>query len=236
MSLAGPLVAVGLALAGVEAEALIAGLLASSAASALLASAYARPARPGLVPGRRSGRSPGTASRRRVPRSCTRSAATSTTSSSPPACRPRRSATTCAPSSSGPTTSRRSAGSSCGSRSRCCRAAGDLDEVRRMRARIVRVHAAVLFPLLFGLIALAPVFVPFVYGDAWEPAVPLTQILAVGGLVARARHRHRAAAAGDRPSPRALHLQPGRPRRVRRRRPDRRAARADRRLAGRSSG
>ena len=61
----------------------------------------------------------------------------------------------------------------------------DLDEVRRMRARIVRVHAAVLFPLLFGLIALAPVFVPFVYGDAWEPAVPLTQIIAVGGLVPR---------------------------------------------------
>ena len=59
----------------------------------------------------------------------------------------------------------------------------DLAEVRRMRARIIRVHAAVLFPLLFGLIALAPIFVPFVYGDAWEPAVELTQILAVGGLV-----------------------------------------------------
>ena len=59
----------------------------------------------------------------------------------------------------------------------------DLDEVRRIRARIIRVHAAALFPLLFGLIALAPVFVPLVYGDAWEPAVPLTQVLAVSGLV-----------------------------------------------------
>jgi O-antigen/teichoic acid export membrane protein len=41
----------------------------------------------------------------------------------------------------------------------------------------------VLFPLLFGLIALAPVFVPLAYGDAWEPAVELTQVLAVAGLV-----------------------------------------------------
>ena len=59
----------------------------------------------------------------------------------------------------------------------------DLDEVRRIRTRIIRVHAAVLFPLLFGLIALAPVFVPLAYGEAWEPAVELTQVLAVAGLV-----------------------------------------------------
>ena len=50
MSLAGPFVAVCLAVVGVEAEALIAGLLASSAASALLASAYSRPARPDWFP------------------------------------------------------------------------------------------------------------------------------------------------------------------------------------------
>ena len=94
----------------------------------------------------------------------------------------------------------------------------DLDEVRRIRARIIRVHAAVLFPLLFGLIALAPVFVPLVYGDAWEPAVPLTQVLARRRARVRARHGDRAAAAGDRPSARALPLQPRRARRLRRRR------------------
>lgn len=47
MSLAAPLVSVLLAAAGVEGEALIAGLLASAAVSAGLAGAYARPARPG---------------------------------------------------------------------------------------------------------------------------------------------------------------------------------------------
>ena len=60
----------------------------------------------------------------------------------------------------------------------------DHAEVRRIRARIVRTHASVLFPLLLGLIALAPLFVPLVYGPNWEPAVPLTQILAIAGLAA----------------------------------------------------
>jgi O-antigen/teichoic acid export membrane protein len=60
----------------------------------------------------------------------------------------------------------------------------DATELRRVRARMVRVHAAVLFPLLFGLIAVAPVFVPFLYGEDWAPAASLTQILAIGGMVA----------------------------------------------------
>jgi len=59
---------------------------------------------------------------------------------------------------------------------------GDLDAVRRMRARIVRVHASVLFPLLMLLAAIAPVLIPFMYGDRWSPAVVPTQILAVAGL------------------------------------------------------
>jgi PST family polysaccharide transporter len=62
--------------------------------------------------------------------------------------------------------------------------AQDRDEVRRIRARMIRVHAAVLFPLLFGLIAVAPEFVPWLYGEPWAEAGELTQILAVAGMIA----------------------------------------------------
>jgi O-antigen/teichoic acid export membrane protein len=60
----------------------------------------------------------------------------------------------------------------------------DPDGLRRLRARMIRVHATVLFPLLFGLIAVAPEFVPWLYGATWTEAGPLTQILAVGGMIA----------------------------------------------------
>jgi O-antigen/teichoic acid export membrane protein len=62
--------------------------------------------------------------------------------------------------------------------------ATDMDEIRRLRARMMRVHATFLFPLLFGLIAVAPTFVPWMYGDDWAGAASLTQILAVGGMLA----------------------------------------------------
>jgi lipopolysaccharide exporter len=58
------------------------------------------------------------------------------------------------------------------------------EHMHRMRARIVRVHATVLFPALMALVAMAPTLVPFVYGDRWEPAVVPTQLLAFGGLFA----------------------------------------------------
>ena len=60
----------------------------------------------------------------------------------------------------------------------------DLDSMKRMRARVVRVHASVLFPLLMLLAAVAPVLVPFVYGDRWTQAVVPTQILSIAGLAA----------------------------------------------------
>lgn len=60
----------------------------------------------------------------------------------------------------------------------------DLDAIRRMRARIVRVHASTLFPLLMLLAAVAPVLIPFLYGDRWSPAVLPTQILSIAGLAA----------------------------------------------------
>jgi lipopolysaccharide exporter len=60
----------------------------------------------------------------------------------------------------------------------------DLDAIRRMRARIVRVHASVLFPALMLLAAVAPVLIPFVYGDRWSQAILPTQILSIAGLTA----------------------------------------------------
>jgi lipopolysaccharide exporter len=58
----------------------------------------------------------------------------------------------------------------------------NLDEMRRLRGKIVRANTIVLFPVLTTLIALAPVLVPFVFGDEWKPAVFPTQILAIAGL------------------------------------------------------
>jgi len=60
--------------------------------------------------------------------------------------------------------------------------ASSLDEMRRMRRTMVRTQTIVLYPVLTTLIALAPELVPFVFGNAWEPTVFPTQILAVAGM------------------------------------------------------
>lgn len=59
----------------------------------------------------------------------------------------------------------------------------DLDDMRRIRRRIVRVHATVIFPLLATYVVLAPVLVPLVFGKAWGPAIVPSQILAFGGMI-----------------------------------------------------
>ena len=60
--------------------------------------------------------------------------------------------------------------------------ANDLDELKQLRLRIVRTHATVIVPLLAGFIAVAPILIPWLFGDAWEPAVLPAQILAVAGM------------------------------------------------------
>jgi O-antigen/teichoic acid export membrane protein len=55
------------------------------------------------------------------------------------------------------------------------------EEMAAMRTQMVRVLTAVLFPLLAVLAVTAPVLVPWVFGPAWAPAVLPTQILALGG-------------------------------------------------------
>ena len=60
--------------------------------------------------------------------------------------------------------------------------APNLHELRRLRLRMMATNAAVLFPLLVTLIVVAPVFVPWLFGDTWEPAVEPTQILSGVGM------------------------------------------------------
>jgi lipopolysaccharide exporter len=60
----------------------------------------------------------------------------------------------------------------------------DLDHMRAVRGRILRVNTAVLFPFLIMLLATAPVALPFLLGSNWEPAVVPTQILVALGLAA----------------------------------------------------
>ena len=57
-------------------------------------------------------------------------------------------------------------------------------QLRRLHERATRVHAAVIFPLLVMLMVLAPVLIPWLLGPQWAPSVVPTQILAVAGMVA----------------------------------------------------
>lgn len=61
---------------------------------------------------------------------------------------------------------------------------GDLETIRRIRRRIVRTHAVVIFPLIAFFAASAPVLVPFMFGEEWRGAVVPAQILAIAGLFA----------------------------------------------------
>jgi O-antigen/teichoic acid export membrane protein len=60
---------------------------------------------------------------------------------------------------------------------------GSLEEIRSVRARIVRVHVAIIFPLLAGYAALAPTLIPWLLGARWEPVVVPSQYLTVAGAV-----------------------------------------------------
>jgi O-antigen/teichoic acid export membrane protein len=60
---------------------------------------------------------------------------------------------------------------------------GGLAAMLAFRERVVRVVSVVLIPGLAALAVLAPVLVPWMLGDEWEPAVVPTQILALAGMV-----------------------------------------------------
>lgn len=50
-----------------------------------------------------------------------------------------------------------------------------------LRQRMVQLLTVVVFPLLALLVLLAPVVIPWLFGPTWEPAVLPTQILVLGG-------------------------------------------------------
>lgn len=60
---------------------------------------------------------------------------------------------------------------------------GTMEAIRVVQARIVQVHATVIFPLLAGYVALAPTLVPWLLGDRWTPVVVPSQFLVVAGAV-----------------------------------------------------
>jgi PST family polysaccharide transporter len=60
--------------------------------------------------------------------------------------------------------------------------AGDMRELLRLRLRIVRTHATIIVPLLAGFIAVAPVLIPWLFGERWQPVVVPAQIMALAGM------------------------------------------------------
>ena len=60
--------------------------------------------------------------------------------------------------------------------------AEDMGHMRDLSARVMRVNAAVIYPLLALFIAVAPLVVPWLFGEQWEPAVVPAQILTIAGM------------------------------------------------------
>jgi O-antigen/teichoic acid export membrane protein len=59
--------------------------------------------------------------------------------------------------------------------------AASVEDMLALRLRMVRLLTLLVFPLLAGLVALAPTVVPVVFGEQWKAAAGPTQVLAVAG-------------------------------------------------------
>jgi len=59
----------------------------------------------------------------------------------------------------------------------------DDQQMRSAFRRTLRMTSLVAFPASIGIIAVAPTLVPALFGEAWLPAVPVMQILAIYGLL-----------------------------------------------------
>lgn len=64
--------------------------------------------------------------------------------------------------------------------------ASDAEHRLAMRSRIAKLHALIVVPMLLLLVMLAPLLVPGLFGERWEPAVVPTQILAGVGVLGTA--------------------------------------------------
>lgn len=60
--------------------------------------------------------------------------------------------------------------------------AQDAEDLRLLRSRVVRTNVTLIFPLLAAFVVVAPTLVPWLYGARWEPAVAPAQILAISGM------------------------------------------------------
>ena len=90
--------------------------------------------------------------------------------------------------------------------------AESIESMRLLRARVIRANAAVVFPALGVFILTAPVLVPFLLGSEWEPAVVPAQVLAAR-RPRRVPQRRRRGDGGRRGRPEAghaLHVRPAR--------------------------
>lgn len=57
------------------------------------------------------------------------------------------------------------------------------ERLKRGYRQIIKASAFVIFPLLIGLIAIAPTLFEVILGDNWIPAIPYFQILCISGLL-----------------------------------------------------
>jgi PST family polysaccharide transporter len=62
--------------------------------------------------------------------------------------------------------------------------ASDFESLRELRRRMVRLHAVLLLPPLGLLVVVGPTLVPWLYGSVWDEAGHLVQWLAVAGMAA----------------------------------------------------
>jgi O-antigen/teichoic acid export membrane protein len=60
---------------------------------------------------------------------------------------------------------------------------GQPAELSRMFSRTITASAALTFPCFAGLMIVAPDLLPRLFGDHWAAAVPVMQVLAIGGLL-----------------------------------------------------
>jgi len=58
----------------------------------------------------------------------------------------------------------------------------DLARLRKGYLKMQELTALVNFPLLFGMVVVAPLAIPLLFGPSWQPAVLLLQILSVVGM------------------------------------------------------
>lgn len=60
--------------------------------------------------------------------------------------------------------------------------AREVEDLRLLRRRVVRTNVILIFPLLAAFVVVAPALIPWLYGARWEPVVVPAQILAIGGM------------------------------------------------------